>query len=165
MDTDTNLPAETDQMDPIRGIVREARRRVIAEDIARANELRPQIAAEEAALANAEAVGAVEIERKRQAFVQAQAAAHAAQAAYIAAQRVNDARCVPARARLAALGAQLHRPSAGFGASDPGGQFKLVPGTDLGPAGAAGLRPDRYWDPSETHPHGPLNPRREGGRD
>jgi hypothetical protein len=91
-----------------------------------------------------------------------QRAADAAQKAFNDAERARDAVCVPLRAKVAALKSQLHQPSAGFAQRDPR-NWKRVPGVEATPG--SDTPPGSYWDPNETHPHGPLNPRMLGGRD
>jgi hypothetical protein len=163
MTEQTNIPAaETDQMDPIRGLIHQARQRVIAEDAARAAELRPKIAVAQEALDLREAHWAAEVADSEERFRKAQAVADAAQKLLIATRLERDSDCVPLRAEVARLTSLLHQPSAGFAQRDPA-NWKRVPGVAATPG--SNTPHGQYWDPNETHPHGPLNPRMEGGRD
>lgn len=146
--------SETDQMNPIAGLIRDARARTISDDIERAKDLVPKLKAARKALAEAEADGAAAVARRRAEFEASQRATDAAQEALRLAELARDATCVPLRAEVAKLTSQLHAPSTGFAHRDPN-QWQRVstaqtPGSDT-------LRGE-YWDPYETHPVGGMNP-------
>ena len=82
-------------------------------------------------------------------------------ASYEAAKVRHSSELIPLDTEVAQVIKELNTPTKGFAGNSE--QFKLVEGADLGPAGSAGLRSDRTWYPSESHPVGtPMNPKQGG---